>query len=319
MKYQNYYDTLGVDRKASAEEIHKAYRRLARKYHPDLNKAKGSENKFKEINEAHEVLGDPQKRARYDQLGANWQNGQEFQPPPDFEQFFKFGSNFGKQGQSATFNFGNAEQSSGLGGFSDFFNAIFGGSMFSQDKNESEQNNKRFHSHKASPKTAHDISITIAEASRGTMRQIYLRDPDSSEKTYNVKIPAGVSQGSIIRIRPKGKNPQTEIHLRINVVSDDNFSLDGNNINTKLYLTPWEAALGGKVEVKSVDGAYHLTIPAGAQSGQKMRLKGKGLPGKDGSGDLLVELVIQVPKTLSAKEQDLFKQLKEISTYNPRK
>lgn len=316
--YKDYYNILGVSREASDSEVKKAYRKLARKYHPDVNKTPEAEEKFKEIGEAYEVLGDPEKRKRYDSLGANWQQGQDFQPPPGWE-----GTHFGFQGapgggQRYSFS-GDASM------FSDFFESLFGGGGGGFSR--STMRGIRGTDHEA------EVTIPLRDAYFGAKRSISLQVVEQtpqgqlkrSVKTYNVTIPKGTTDGMRLRLTGKGgkgsgKAPAGDLFLRIHIEPDSIFKLQGRDLMEDLPITPWEAALGAEIMVETMEGGVKLKIPAGMQSGQKLRLKGKGMPGRGGTagGDLYVIIKIVVPKKLSEKEKELFKELSKISSYNPR-
>jgi len=318
VKFQDYYETLGVGRNASENEIKKAYRKLARKYHPDVNQDNGAEEKFKQVNEAHEVLKDPEKRQRYDQLGPDWQAGQDFRPPPGWENVhFEFGSG----PQAEAFHFG--------GGFSDFFEAIFGGSMGGGGGARATQASwvMRGQDHEAR------IEISIEDAYSGATRTITLQgheiDPQGQVRptvqNIQVKIPPEVTDGSRIRLAGKGGEGMGggtpgDLYLRVNILPHPRYRLDGHDLHVEVPIAPWEAALGGAVQVATMDGSVNLKIPAGSQSGQKLRLRGKGFSKKGGQrGDLFTRLKIAVPKDLSAREKELFTELAQISSFDPRK
>ncbi len=300
MKFQDYYETLGVERGASKEEIKKAFKKLARKYHPDLNKEAEAEDKFKQINEAYEVLSDDEKRQRYDTLGENWQNGQEFQPPPGWENIFSqagagmggmhFGGSAGG-GQGASFRVG------GMEGFSDFFQAFFGGGhagMFDSAFEQAGGARGRSSGGMVKGKDLEaEISISLHEAHRGETKKlsfdVITTAPDGSRsketKTFSVKIPRGTRDGSVIRLNGaggKGINggPAGDLRLKVKVLADPHFKVSGSDLSQTLDIAPWEAALGTSKQIRTLDGAISLNIPAGSQSGKKLRLKGKGLSGK---------------------------------------
>lgn len=309
--YQDYYATLGVSKTATQEEIQRAYRKLARKYHPDINKESSAEEKFKQINEAYEVLGDPEKRAKYDQFGSGWDG-----------QF----ANQGYQGgDNVRYHFSNADP----GQFSDFFQNLFGGGWsFAEEAGfrGGGTRRRRGRDHETA------ITITLADAYHGTKKSIELEkvEVDSSGKpvrtrrSYDVAIPPGVTDGSLIRLAGQGGSgsggaESGDLFLRVSILPDSRFTLDGHDLATTVDITPWEAALGGKVMVPTVDGRINLTVPAGSQSGQTLRVRGKGMPIAAGRhGDLLVNVRIVVPKHLSARERHLFEELAKESRFDPR-
>jgi curved DNA-binding protein len=350
IKFQDYYETLGVSRTASAQEISKAYRKLARKHHPDINKDPGAEEKFKQLNEAYEVLKDPQKRKRYDALGQNWKAGQEFSPPPGWEDVF--GSFMNRTGPSTgqnsySFQFG----STGAGGFSEFFNSVFGdlGGAFGFDSSSANaargaagargtSQQRQAQTKRTAPRarqgTSHEAELTISleEAYRGTTKSITLEMveenaasiPQRKAKSYQVKIPAGITDGKVIRLAGQGGQglgggTAGDLLLRVRIAAHPSLRIDGSTIHATLSISPWEACLGAKVPFTTLDGTVTITVPQGSQNGQHLRLKGKGLSvNKDSRGDMLVELQVVVPKKLSDEERELFSQLSKVSTFNPR-
>lgn len=309
--YQDYYATLGVGKTATQEEIQRAYRKLARKYHPDISKESSAEEKFKQINEAYEVLGDPQKRARYDQFGSG-RDGQF--------------TNQGYQGgENVRFHFSNADP----GQFSDFFQNLFGGGWNFGEESELRGGGvrkRRGRDHESS------ISITLADAYHGARKSIELEKveadgngrPTRTRRSYDVTIPPGVTDGSLIRLAGQGGSGSGgaeagDLFLRVSILPDSRFTLNGHDLAASVDITPWEAALGAKVVVPTVDGRISLTVPAGSQSGQTLRVHGKGMPIATGRyGDLLVNLRIVVPKHLSARERHLFEELAKESRFDPR-
>ncbi len=325
VKYKDYYEVLGVKRDASQEEIKRAHRRLARKYHPDVNKGdKAAEEKFKEASEAYEVLKDPETRKKYDALGANWKSGQEFTPPPGFENIhFEFG---GQGGQG--FNF-----SGGGGGFSDFFEMLFrqsgqgGGRGGVEDLFAGRVHPGGSRAAQAPAHTEAGLTISLEDAYYGAAKQITLQDPSNgSTKTLNVKIPPGTTTGAKIRLAGQGGRGvggrAGDVLLKITIAPHPRFEVQGHNLHMTLPVSPWEATLGAKVPVKTLDGEITLTVPAGAQSGQKLRLREKGLPERGqgaGRGDLLVQLKTVVPKDLNDRERELFEALAKESEFDPRK
>jgi len=341
VKYQDYYETLGVSRSASQDEIQKAYRKLARKYHPDINKSSDAETKFKQVNEAYEVLKDPAKRKKYDQLGHNWQAGDDFTPPPGWESFWQTGggsrrggagrATTGSGGGSRTFHFGDfggSDYEPFSGGFSDFFNSIFGNAFGGMDDEAAASRGwaRAGEDHEA------DITISLEDAFQGGKKTVTLqqRETDSrgqihtSRKNFEVNIPAGITEGRRLRLGGQGGpgsggGSAGDLYLRIHIAPHPRFRVDGPDIETDVPVAPWEAALGGKITVPLVGGTASITLPAGTQSGKKFRLKGKGLrsSGKE-RGDLYAVVKIVVPEELTSTERDLFRQLAEKSSFRPR-
>jgi len=325
VQYKDYYEILGVSRDASREEIQRVYRKLARKYHPDLNKTAGSEDKFKEITEAYEVLKDPEKRQKYDQIGSGWQQGDNFRPPPGWEQNFDFGA--GSQGQGRPENF---FWSSEGGDYSDFFEALFGG-QFQQGFTSSEDRRpfagqRRGRDHEA------ELRIPLEEAFRGGTKTITLqstgpaadRGTASSPKRYDVKVPPGILPGQKIRLsgqggQGSGSGGRGDLYLKVEIEPHPRFRLKGRDLYTELPITPWEAALGAKIEIQTLAEPVTLTVPPGTQSGQKLRLRAQGMPNPKGRpGDLYAVMQIKVPKSLSKKERQLFEEFNRVSAFNPR-
>ena len=303
VKYQDYYDTLGVKRGATAADVQRAYRKLARQYHPDVNRSADAAERFKLVTEAYEVLKEPDKRQRYDQLGSRWKAGQDFTPPPGFENlhFETRGSPHGD------FSFSRSS-------FSDFFESFFGdASANTRGSGKSRSQGRRRPFTQASPPSETAIVISLQEAIVGTIRQLRVEGPRGTE-TLDVRIPAGVTTGAKIRLKDHG------LLLRIRIGPDPDFELDGRDITTDVQITPWEAALGSQVPVDTPAGQLLLTIPPETQSGQKLRIRGKGLPsrGAKAAGDFYARLRIIVPKPLSETERVLFEKLRDGSTFDPR-
>ena len=270
MQFKDYYDTLGVSRGAPAEEIKRAYRKLARKYHPDVSKERNAEAKFKDLQEAYEVLKDPEKRASYDQLGRDYRPGQQFRPPPDWEQHF---------GRSGSHRF------SDLNGFSDFFSSLFG--------------NAAGDAHAAPEEEAGTLEITVEEAFSGARRRVTLREAGRSRQV-DVQVPPGVGDGQSLRIGGVGR---PALKFRIKVRSHALYAVSGKDVQIELPLAPWEAALGTKVPVPTLGGTVELTIPPGAQSGQKLRLRGRGMPAApNGDQFVVIKLVTPAGDTREARE-----------------
>ncbi len=309
MDYKDYYKILGVARGASQEEIKRAYRRLARKYHPDVSKEANAEDRFKEVQEAYEVLKDPEKRAAYDQLGSNWRSGQEFRPPPDWGKGFEF-TTFGTEDDS---------------GFSDFFASLFGSrSPFGQ------RSTRSGHFARAGQDHVAKIQIDLEDAFRGGTQTIELKAPQLSEdghvlvkpRTLRVTIPAGIVEGQRIRLVGQGSpgvhgGQAGDLYLEVSFRPHRLFEVDGRDVKLTLPIAPWEAALGATVQTPTLAGPVDLRIPAGAKSGQKLRLKGRGLPGNP-PGDQYVELKIVLPPATTPKARELFERMRDELPFNPR-
>ena len=307
MKYQDYYQTLGVERTASDQDIKQAYRRLARKYHPDVSQEAQAEERFKAIAEAYEVLRDPEKRATYDRLGANWRAGQDFRPPPGWH-----GQGSAASGKPFGGGFGGRE-------FSDFFESLFShlGSAPSGGFNSSV--------HRAGaprpPRPPRDqtvaLEISLDEAYRGGRRAVELATaPGVPPRTLNVRIPPGVISGQKIRLAGQG-GAGGDVYLQVTVRPDPLYRLEGRDLILETPLTPWEAALGGKIDVPTLGGPVTLTLPANASPGQRLRLRGRGLPGQP-PGDQLVVLHIVNPPADNPAARAWFERMAEELPFNPR-
>ncbi len=326
MKFQDYYKVLGVPRNATQREIQKAYRELARKYHPDVNQDKGAEGKFKQISEAYEVLKEPEKRKKYDTLGSNWNAGQDFSPPPGWDnKHYEFRSGNGAQG----FDFSGMDDS----GFSSFFEALFGKGMGGPSR---AGGHRGFTSHQQQRMKGQDreeeITITLEEAYKGGRKRLMLQNTERNATgrmagkphEVNVNIPAGIIEGMRIRLAGlgypgKGGGKAGDLYLSVHIAAHKIFKLEGHDLIVEISLTPWEAALGTKVPVSTLDGSVKLNIPEGTQSGQRFRLKALGLPkSKEQRGNLYAVVEIKVPKQLSLKERELFEALAEHSKFDPR-
>lgn len=305
MQFKDYYQTLGVARDASADDIKHAYRRLARKYHPDLNKDAGAEERFKEVGEAYEVLGDAEKRAAYDDVGRRWQPGAE-QPPPGWDSGYEF------RGGDADFG--------GFADHSDFFEALFG------RRGARAQARPRAQDHHAK------VVIELADAYRGARRGIRLQLPTLDaqghvslvERTLDVAIPAGVREGQHLRLAGQGApgfdgGPAGDLYLEIAFQPHPRFRVDGRDVDLELPIAPWEAMLGAAVEVPLPDGAtVQLSVPAGSAPGRRLRLKGKGIPGKT-PGDLYVVLRIVLPPTADDAQRNAWRELARLHAgFDPR-
>ncbi len=315
---------LGVSKSATKEDISKAFKKLARKHHPDLNPGDAAaESKFKEINEANEVLKDPEKRKLYDQLGPNWeqyqQSGGGFRPPPGYE--------------NARFNFGGSGGSGGEGGFSDFFETIFGapgGPGFSGAGPGF--GGQRF---ARRPRRGSDseavYELTLEDAYRGGIKSVTLQEqgagpgglPHMESKTLDVKVPSGIKDGQRIRLAGQGNSGTHgggagDLYLRIRIRPHHIYKVQDNNVIFDLVLAPWEVALGAKVRVPTLDGPVEMNIPAGIDSGKKLRIGGKGLGSGKKKGDQFVRIIIKAPEAKNEAEQELWKKLAEVSTFKPR-
>ena len=318
VEYKDYYKILGVEKSASQDEIGKTFKKLARKYHPDLNPNDAkAEDKFKEINEAYEVLKDPEKRKMYDQLGPNWQHGQNFQPPPGFE--------------NVRFDFGGGGGGFEGGGFSDFFETLFGGGFGGRSGGPRGGAGGFGGGYSSRPRRGGDseaeLLLTLEEAFRGGSKTISLREqqPGMSPRTkeLQVNIPAGVRNGSRIRLAGQGNpgmqgGPAGDLYLKVHIRHHHLYSLDGVDIIHDLALAPWEAALGAKVRVPTLDGQVDMTIPPGMDSGKKLRIKGRGLGSGAKKGDQFVRIVIKTPDSLTEEEKTLWQSLAEKSGFKPR-
>ena len=309
LAFKDYYETLGVGRTASDQEIKKGYRKLARKYHPDVNpNNKDAENRFKEIQEAYEVLGDPEKRKRYDQLGSNWKHGADFTPPPGFEGFgtdFNLGDIFGERGGLG-----------GRGGFSDFFESVFGQMGAGHGRRSASGGRPRSRAGRARKKVETVLRLPLEEMHRGTIRKLNLR-VDDKQKSIEVRIPPGARDGSQIRVPGGALNG--DLYIRLHMEPHSELRVDGDNTEVEVPLSPWEAALGTTIKVPTLEGESEIKVPAGVSSGQRLRLREQGLNMRGGGrGNHYVRLKIVVPKDLSEAERRHFEELAKSSTFNPR-
>jgi curved DNA-binding protein len=322
VKFQDYYETLGVSRTASPDEIKQAFRKLARLHHPDVAKNKvAGEAKFKEINEAYEVLGDPEKRRRYDELGENWQDAGRGPPTP--------GGGRGRAGAprgEPDFEFGGT-------GFSDFFESFFGGGRegfesFRRSAGQTDEDEESFA--RQGQDVEADLLVTLEEALRGSLRKVTLRRPASNgtaerTDTYQVRIPPGVREGQRIRLAGQGGAglggaSSGDLYLRVRLARHPDFSVQGADLYFDLDLAPWEAVLGVQAKIPTLDGTTSLRVPPGTAAGSRLRLRGLGLPREDGTrGDLYATARIQAPLSVPAEERALWEQLARVSTFKPRK
>jgi len=302
MEYKDYYKILGVERDVSQIDLKKSYRKLARKYHPDVSKVADAEERFKEVNEAYEVLGDAEKRSQYDTLGSNYQNGQNFNPPPGWDGGFDF-SQFGEGGG----------QPGGGAGFSDFFESMFGGAAGGAGFQQQQQGYRQ--ARKPSSQTA-SVSVDLEDVYSGGSTRVVL----AGGKQLNVKIPKGIEEGKKIRLSGKASNGG-DLLLKINIKKHPRYKVDGRNISVDLPIAPWEAALGASIEVETLSGKLKLKIPVGSISGKKMRLKGRGLPSAAGSsvvGDQLVVIQIVTPPADSDEDKAFYNEMEKKFDWSPR-
>jgi curved DNA-binding protein len=315
MEYKDYYKILGVERGATQDEIKRAYRKLARTYHPDVNKEPDAEAKFKDAGEAYEVLKDPEKRAAYDQLGAGWQQGQEFRPPPNWDAGFEFS--------------GGGYTSADASQFSDFFESLFGGMRAARGAGGGAGFARReFH---AQGQDHHaKIEIDLRDAYTGGKRAITLRVPELDpeghvlvkDRTLNVTIPKGIREGQHIRLAGQGspgigKGQPGDLYLEVAFAPDPIFRVDGKDVSLDVPVAPWEAALGASVKIPTPEGPVMLKVPPGSTKGRTMRLKGRGLPGSP-PGDLHAVLKIVLPPADSDKAKELYQQMEREMPFNPR-
>ena len=298
MEYKDYYKIMGVARDASQDDVKKAYRRLARQYHPDVSDKPDAEQRFKDLGEAYAVLKDPEKRAAYDQLGANWKSGQEFRPPPDWQP----GSEFSQTGF----------EQAGPGVFSDFFEELFGAGMhggFSARGGGLDAQGQDHHAR---------ILINLEDAYRGATRSMNL-----GNRQLNVKIPKGVRKGQRIRLAGQGaagigRGGSGDLYLDVDFEPHPWFRIDGKDVYLDLPLTPWEAALGATIQVPTPDGRVDLAVPAGTANGSKLRLKGRGIPGTP-PGHLYVVARLTLPPASDENAQQLYRKMRDEMPYNPRR
>ncbi len=310
MEYKDYYAVLGVPKDASQDDIQKAYRKLARKHHPDVNKDAGAEARFKELSEAKEVLGDPDKRQKYDRYGTAYSHARSHggSPPPGFEEF-RFDT--GDAGGFSGFDFGGS-------GFSSFFEMLFGAAGGGRGPRQQAWSSAGA-DHEAR------LELTLEEAAHGGEREIRLADPTPGQsRAYRVKIPRGVRAGQRIRLSGRGGQGSGggkagDLYLKIDLAPHPKFRLEDGDLKTRVPVAPWEAALGAEIDVPTLDGPLRVRVPAGSSSGRKIRLRGKGFPASNGTaGDLLAEIQVVVPEKLSEREKELFEEMKEASPFRPR-
>ena len=289
VQYKDYYKILGVSRDAKPDDIRKAYRKLAKQYHPDVNKAPGAEEKYKEINEAYEVLKDPAKREKYDTLGMNWQSGQDFTPPPGW-------------GGSGGGTWQRMEFGGDMGGFSDFFQTLFGGAsgakfggfgdIFSGGHTPVKRD------------TEAELTLTLEQVIKAGEVTLSLNN-----QTIKARLPKGITEGSQIKLPGKADNGG-DILVNIHLAPHNIFTVEGQDLTRDVHVAVWDAVLGKEISVGTLAGSVNVKMPAGIQDGQKLRLKGKGLPGRNGTdGDMYVRIRIDIPKKLNSKQNELWQEL----------
>ncbi|SFK21796.1 curved DNA-binding protein [Nitrosomonas aestuarii] len=312
MEFKDYYQIIGVKRDATQDEIKRAYRKLARKYHPDVSKEPDAEARFKEIGEAYEVLKDPEKRTAYDQLGANWKTGQEFRPPPDWNQGFEF--------------HGGGSTGAGAEQFSDFFESLFGRGGFDRTYTHG----ARREMHARGEDTHAKIMIDLEDAYNGTTRTITLKHtelgpdgrPQLKERTLNVRIPKGIRQGQNIRLTKQGgtgvgQGDAGDLYLEIAFQPHPFYKVEGKDVYLTLPVAPWEAALGTTIQLPTPSGTVDMKIPANSPGDRKLRLKGRGIPARE-PGDLYVVLKIVLPKADTDAAKAAYTQFEKALKFNPR-
>ena len=291
--FRDYYETLGVPRAATSEEIRSAYRKLARRYHPDINKDEDAEERFKEVGEAYEVLSDPEKRERYDRLGANWRQGDDVSGAPGFDGFE------GARPDGVRFEFGD-------GAFSDFFESLFGSARTGDIRMRG-----------ADQEAVVDLSLE--EAAAGGPLRVSLADG----RSFTVNVPAGVRDGQRIRVAGRGGEgigggSTGDLFLRVHLRPHRVFRVDGRDLHVDVPVTPWDAALGTTLQVPTLTGSAKVRLPAGSSSGRRLRLRGKGMPGRRSRhGDLYARVQIMVPDKLGERERKLFEELRTDSSFHP--
>ena len=307
MEFKDYYQVLGVEKTAPADEIKKAYRKLARKFHPDVSKEPDAEKRMKEVNEAYAVLSDPEKRAAYDQLGSRWQTGQDFQPPPGWDAGFEFSGDGAHGAQAAD--------------FSDFFASLFGRAGRDRGAGNYQMRGGDHHA---------KILIDLPDAYHGATRTIALRAAklDASgrvvteERTLNVQVPKGVKEGQHIRLAGQGSpgvggGPAGDLYLEVHFSPDPRYRVEVRDVYQIVRVAPWEAALGASIEVPTPSGNVQVKVPAGSQTGRKLRLKGRGIPGIQ-PGDLYLVLDVVLPPADTDKARQVYETMARELAFNPR-
>ncbi len=309
MEFRDYYTVLGIERTATQDEAKRAYRKLARRYHPDVNKDAGAEEKFKEVSEAYEVIGDPEKRAAYDQLGKNWKQGEDFQPPPDWDAGFEF------SGASP----GSAHDRS------DFFESVFAGM---HQREQGWRSGADFHSRGEDHHAR--ILVDLRDVFEGATRMISLRIPEVDEagrlflrdRTLNVKIPKGVTEGQNIRLKGQGsagvgRLPAGDLYLEVSFKPDPLYRVSGRDLYLDLPVAPWEAALGANIKTPTPAGPVMLKIPSGSFQGRELRIKGRGIPASE-PGDLYAVLKVVLPPADSDQAKKAYEDMTRDLSFDPR-
>lgn len=313
MEFKEYYKTLGVEPAASADEIKKAYRKLARKYHPDVSKEADASARMAEVNEAYAVLSDPEKRAAFDKLGQRRAAGQDFQPPPGWDAGFDFSDQGAATGDA--------------GDFSEFFNTLFSRAARARQGGGAAPQMRGSDQHAR-------ISIALADAYQGSTRPLALREARldqsgnvvSAERVLDVQIPKGVKEGQSIRLRGQGSpglngGPAGDLYMEVEFEPDTRYRIEGRDVTQTVPVAPWEAALGAGIEVPTPSGRVEVHVPAGSNNGRKLRLKGRGIPGASGGepGDLYLELELSLPPANNEEARELYQTMaREFSSFNPR-
>lgn len=317
MEFRDYYEVMGIKRDATKDDIKRAYKKLARKYHPDVSKEENAEEHFKEVAEAYNVLKDPEKRAAYDRFGENWKSGQDFHPPPNWNEGFEFSGTDDSDGYAGYGGFGGER-------FSDFFE-----NLFAQGQGRGAHTTGReFHMHGEDRHAT--IAIELRDSYTGATRSITMRMPELAEdglvitrdKTLNVKIPKGIGDGQKIRLAGQGgpavgEGRAGDLFLTVEFAPDDIYRVEGNDVYMKLPVAPWEAALGAKVTVPLPSGSVDLKIPAGSNQGSRLRLKRKGIPAKQ-PGDFYVLLDVQIPPADNDDARAFYKKMSKEMPFSPR-
>ncbi len=322
MKARNYYEILGVAQDASEDEIQRAYRKLARKFHPDVSKDKDAERKFKELSEAREVLKDPEKRKLYDTYGANWQ---QLRDQPHRQYRYDNKKKTDSSGYSRSFHF-SGDDFNQSADFDDIFENLFGQGGAGPGRYQNPKHDAEGRTKEA------EITVSLNEVFHGSTRTLTLQSYGLSEagrmqpvtRKLQVKIPKGITDGGVIRLAGQGepgsgRGGAGDLLLRIRIAADQRFKVDGHDLYTIVAVSPWEAVLGISIPVQTMDGTVNLSVPKGSQNGSKLRLRGKGLPTPNGAaGDIIVELEVRLPEHITAEEERLFQEMAKISKFSPR-